>query len=119
MEKYQIPDALILCKLRGKDDSKDFVLGIPSGTVLPFEVTDILEDEELRIAFDFDGVLADDETEAIYKESGLPKRCMIMKLRIKMSLIILDHWPIFFKSYQFFKNMKMMLKNRILIIKEF
>ena len=29
------------------------------------------EDEELRIAFDFDGVLADDESEKIYQNSGL------------------------------------------------
>ena len=38
----------------------------PAGTVLPSEITDDIDDHELRVAFDFDGVIADDESEAIY-----------------------------------------------------
>ena len=44
--------------------------GYPAGTVLPSVVNDD-EDEELVIAFDFDGVIADDESEVVYKNSGL------------------------------------------------
>lgn len=45
--------------------------GYPAGTVLPSEVQDG-DGEELRIAFDFDGVIADDEAESVYKGGDLP-----------------------------------------------
>jgi len=45
----------------------------PAGTVLPSNVNDDENDDELRIAFDFDGVIADDEAEAIYKGGDLPE----------------------------------------------
>lgn len=40
--------------------------GHPAGVVLPSNIKDKPEDIELRIAFDFDGVIADDESEAVY-----------------------------------------------------
>lgn len=43
--------------------------GYAAGRVLPVHVDDIIEDSELRIAFDFDGVLADDTAEKVYKSS--------------------------------------------------
>ena len=43
----------------------------PAGTVLPSQVIDEIEDSELRIAFDFDGVIADDTSERIFKEGTL------------------------------------------------
>ncbi len=45
--------------------------GHPAGMVLPSEITDEETDRELRIAFDFDGVLADDEAEAVYFSGDL------------------------------------------------
>jgi len=45
--------------------------GFPAGIVLQSEAADDTEDCELRIAFDFDGILADDESECINKEQGL------------------------------------------------
>ncbi|WP_280217575.1 5'-nucleotidase [Nocardia neocaledoniensis] len=49
-------------------------LGLPAGRVLdcPNGVDDTA-DQELRIAFDFDGVLADDSSENIYKQGNLAK----------------------------------------------
>lgn len=44
--------------------------GYPAGTVLPSTVTDDNNDE-LRIAFDFDGVIADDESETVYRKHDL------------------------------------------------
>ena len=44
----------------------------PAGVVLPGQVVDD-DADELRIAFDFDGVIADDEAEAIFKGGDLPK----------------------------------------------
>jgi len=40
--------------------------GYPAGTVLPTRVVDDLDDGELRIAFDFDGVIADDASEKVF-----------------------------------------------------
>jgi len=45
--------------------------GYPAGLVLPSIVEDDENDVELRVAFDFDGVLADDESERRFKEGGL------------------------------------------------
>ena len=44
----------------------------PAGLVLPSENINDDSDDELRIAFDFDGVIADDEAELIYKDGSLP-----------------------------------------------
>ena len=46
--------------------------GLAAGMVLNTTVIDDDEDNELRVAFDFDGVLADDESERIYQKDGLP-----------------------------------------------
>lgn len=50
--------------------------GLPAGVVLPGTTKDRPDDAELRVAFDFDGVIADDEAETIYKESGNLERFM-------------------------------------------
>jgi 5'-nucleotidase len=47
-------------------------LGHPAGCVLHSAVHDDT-DPELRIAFDFDGVLADDEAERVFQEEGLER----------------------------------------------
>lgn len=44
--------------------------GFPAGYVLPCENVPTDEDKQLRIAFDFDGVIASDEAEVVYKDSG-------------------------------------------------
>jgi len=44
--------------------------GFPAGYVLPCETMPSKEDKQLRIAFDFDGVIASDEAEIIYKETN-------------------------------------------------
>jgi 5'-nucleotidase len=44
--------------------------GHPAGLVLASKYEDDMSDEELRVAFDFDGVIADDEAEIIYHETG-------------------------------------------------
>lgn len=42
--------------------------GYPAGQVLEGQIKDDDQDHQLRIAFDFDGVVADDEAEAVYKD---------------------------------------------------
>ena len=46
--------------------------GHPAGYVLPCVTSDTVTDNQLRIAFDFDGVLVDDEAETKYADGGLP-----------------------------------------------
>ncbi|WP_422138329.1 5'-nucleotidase [Endozoicomonas sp. ALC020] len=53
------------------NDVKQAVLaGYPAGQILKGDIVDDLKDTELRIAFDFDGVIADDEAEEVYKTTG-------------------------------------------------
>ena len=54
-----------------RDVKRACAAGYAAGRVLDSEVLDDSTDNELRIAFDFDGVIADDESEKIYKEQGL------------------------------------------------
>ena len=46
-------------------------LGYPAGLVLPTQVKDDESDHGLRIAFDFDGVVIDDDSEKQFKKAGL------------------------------------------------
>lgn len=45
--------------------------GYAAGTVLPTNLIDSDDDTELRLAFDFDGVIASDDSEKIYINEGL------------------------------------------------
>ncbi|WP_292998425.1 5'-nucleotidase [Nevskia sp.] len=45
--------------------------GHAAGQVLQSSFVDAADDDELRIAFDFDGVLADDQSEAVFQRDGL------------------------------------------------
>lgn len=59
-----------------EDDVKSAIkAGFPAGQVLGvYKKGDHQEtDDEFRIAFDFDGVVADDESEKVYKEQGMEK----------------------------------------------
>lgn len=47
--------------------------GYAAGTVLNKDITDDESDNELRIGFDFDSVIADDSSEAYYKNTNLDK----------------------------------------------
>ncbi|MBZ3904098.1 MULTISPECIES: 5'-nucleotidase [Streptomyces] len=55
----------------GNDVREAVAAGLPAGRVLGSAVADDPEDRELRIAFDFDGVLADDESERVFQRNGL------------------------------------------------
>ena len=55
-------------------DVRDAIMnGLPAGRVLPGTFTDEQHDKQLRIAFDFDGVIIDDEAEKVYREGGLER----------------------------------------------
>ncbi|SEO60652.1 5'-nucleotidase [Paenibacillus sp. OV219] len=53
------------------DDVKEAVQhGYPAGCIYPTDYIDDDEDEELRIAFDFDGIIADDSAESVFQRDG-------------------------------------------------
>lgn len=52
-----------------EDVRKAVEAGYPAGTVLPSNASDDEDDHELRVAFDFDGVIADDEAEAVFQKN--------------------------------------------------
>ena len=45
--------------------------GYPAGLVIPSHFQDNEQDQELRVAFDFDGVIADDEAETVFQQNNL------------------------------------------------
>ena len=53
-----------------KDVKDALKLGYPAGKIVASPIEDD-DSPELRLAFDFDGVLADDESERVYKEKGM------------------------------------------------
>jgi 5'-nucleotidase len=53
-----------------EDVQKAIDANYPAGVVLPSKVYDDELDTELRVAFDFDGVIADDESESVYKKNN-------------------------------------------------
>ncbi len=55
-----------------QDDVKSAVMkGLPVGQVFKTDFIDDESEHELRIAFDFDGVIADDSAEEVYQKGGL------------------------------------------------
>lgn len=52
-----------------KDVNQAIKLGHPAGHILNAALKENPEDQQLRIAFDFDGVIADDEAEKVYQST--------------------------------------------------
>jgi len=53
-----------------EDVKSAIAVDYPAGLVLPSAIADEDTDIELRVAFDFDGVIADDESESVYKRNN-------------------------------------------------
>lgn len=56
-----------------KDTKEALALGYAAGTVLNQNIIDDENDAQLRLAFDFDSVLASDESEKEYRKSGIER----------------------------------------------
>ena len=71
---YRFMPALNMCLFLSADETdvrQAVDLGLPAGRVLASTFIDDEQDDELRIAFDFDGVLASDESERVMQAEGL------------------------------------------------
>jgi len=70
--KYVAPfGANLFLSTSSEDVRKALEAGVAAATILPSNVGDVSDNEQLRIAFDGDSVLFSDESERIYKEEGL------------------------------------------------
>ena len=72
----------------------------PAGLVLPSQIADEDDDVELRVAFDFDGVLADDESETVFKRktawtNSMPTRRCTWRARTSQG-----RWPTCSRSWR-------------------
>lgn len=71
---HRFMPALNMCLFLSANDTdvrQAVDLGLPAGRVLDSTFVDDEQDDELRIAFDFDGVLADDASERVMQAHGL------------------------------------------------
>jgi 5'-nucleotidase len=64
-------DIELFLSANAEDVKSAVAAGYPAGQILKGKIDDDNNDTQLRIAFDFDGVLVDDEAETVYKEQSL------------------------------------------------
>jgi 5'-nucleotidase len=64
-------NACLFLSADAEDVRSALAMGLPAGQVFPTAFVDDQEEPELRIAFDFDGIIADDSAEAIFKKHGI------------------------------------------------
>jgi 5'-nucleotidase len=64
-------NASLFLSANEEDVKNAIAVNYPAGLVLPSQIADDEADAELRVAFDFDGVIADDESETVFKRDGL------------------------------------------------
>ena len=63
-------NASLFLSANEEDVKSAIAVDYPAGLVLPSRIADDEDDLELRVAFDFDGVLADDESETVVKRNN-------------------------------------------------
>jgi 5'-nucleotidase len=80
--------------------------GLAAGRILKTNIIDDSEDMELRVAFDFDGVIADDEAEKVYKESGSLEKFYEYETEHKQEPLNLGPLGVFFKKLSFFQKLE-------------
>lgn len=62
-------NAALFLSANEEDVQSAIAANYPAGLVLPSKIADDEADVELRVAFDFDGVIADDEAETVFKRN--------------------------------------------------
>jgi 5'-nucleotidase len=77
-------NASLFLSAHEEDVQKAIRAGYPAGRVIETRITDDENDHELRIAFDFDGVIAGDESETVYKKSQSLDQFHAMESQLSM-----------------------------------
>ncbi|GAB4272866.1 MAG: 5'-nucleotidase [Candidatus Rifleibacteriota bacterium] len=86
-------NASLFLSADSEDVKQAIKAGYPAGTVLGSQFDDDPDDDELRIAFDFDGVVADDEAEKVYQDTHNIDR--FHESEIEKAQMPLDPGPLF------------------------
>ncbi len=83
----------------------------PAGRFIKTKIEDDEKDLELRVAFDCDGVIIDDEAETVFKESGQLK--MFHEYEVKNAMTAHNPGPLadFFKKLAFFQKLESRKQN--------
>ena len=81
-------------------------MGYPAGRVIPTVIVDDEEDVELRVAFDFDGVIVDDESEKVYRKGNDISK--YFDYEVKHSMCSLKQGPLaeFFIKISYFQQLE-------------
>lgn len=89
-----------------EDVNKAICAGHPAGRVIETRIIDDESDNELRIAFDFDGVIADDSAEIVYKTTNDLKK--FHDSETQLSLIPHNPGPLqdLFKKISYFQKIE-------------
>lgn len=64
-------NAALFLSANSDDVKRAISRGAPAGQVLPTDFVDNPHESELRVAFDFDGIIADDSAEVVFKSQGI------------------------------------------------
>jgi len=99
-------NASLFLSANSEDVKKAIKAGFPAGTVLKTKFKDDPNDNELRIAFDFDGVIVDDQAEVIYQKKDIDQ---FHKLESKKSNIPHNPGPLkdLFVKLSFFQKLEL------------
>jgi 5'-nucleotidase len=99
-------NASLFLSANEEDVQKAIKAGYAAGRVIETRITDDENDHELRIAFDFDGVIADDSAETVYKESKNLDQFHAMESQL--SLVPLNRGPLqdLFRKISFLQGLE-------------
>ncbi|MGI5913713.1 MAG: 5'-nucleotidase [Bacteroidales bacterium] len=99
-------NASLFLSANSEDVDRAIVAGFPAGRVMAARIEDDDNDPGLRIAFDFDGVIADDSAEAVFKSTNDLKKFQDSETRL--SDIPINPGPLqdLFKKISLFQEME-------------
>jgi 5'-nucleotidase len=105
--KYLIPFNAALFLSANPNDVKEAIMqGAPAGRVFPTQYVDDASQPELRIAFDFDGVIGDDSAETINKTQGLAE---FLRTEKERSSVVFPKGPL----HKFFSEVSRLQKREL------
>jgi len=99
-------NASLFLSANSEDVNKAICAGFPAGRVTETRISDDERDNELRVAFDFDGVIADDAAEIVYKSTKDLNK--FHESETQLSLVPHNPGPLqdLFKKISFFQKLE-------------
>jgi len=105
--RYLIPfNTALFLSANPKDVKEAIMQGAPAGRVFPTQYVDDETQPELRIAFDFDGVIGDDSAETVNKTEGLAE---FLRTEKEQAGVVFPKGPL----YKFFSEISRLQKREL------